>query len=465
MYVGGAITNLGELQPGSGAVVKALNASGQAVGYSGARPFVYAGGLMTDLAPGLAGQAYGINDRGDIVGQSSVNGLAFLFSHGVLTYLGGLRPELGSRAIGINSRGQILGDSSGNGLPFLYTDGVTIDLTAASGIPPDWDLHPTAITDSGLIVGTMHDPSKFYSGGARDHGFLLTPTTPARPTIATTPDSQSVTNGSTATFFVVAHGIPLPAYQWHVSSDGGASWSALSEGGLYAGTTTPLLTVAGVTGAQDGLQFRAVATNSAGSATTAAATLTVTTSAVAPTITAAPTNQVASVSGDARFTVAATGTTPLSYQWSRDGTPIPGAIQADLFITDVHTAHTGTYRVTVSNTAGSVTSAPVTLSVVVAVAPLTLQFGAERGPNGAVVTVTAPQEVSVNVMGVSAAWTATGDPPWLTLTPASGTGSGRFTAAVEAATLPAGATTASGTITLAVPSVGLTVTVPVTVTI
>ena len=85
---------------------------------------------------------------------------------------------------------------------------------------------------------------------------------------------------------------------------------------------------------------------------------------VAPTITTPPTNQNTRVGQTASFTVAATGTGPLSYQWSRGATAIVGANGSSYTTPSALPAdNAATFTVTVSNSVGSVSSAPVTLTV------------------------------------------------------------------------------------------------------
>jgi hypothetical protein len=99
--------------------------------------------------------------------------------------------------------------------------------------------------------------------------------------------------------------------------------------------------------------------------------------AVAPVITMAPaTPQTVTVGDPAIFTVVASGTAPLSYQWKK-GTTNMGT-DADWFaLTSVQTADAGSYTVTVTNDAGSVTSSPATLTVSpVAVAPVITTYPA-----------------------------------------------------------------------------------------
>jgi hypothetical protein len=90
-------------------------------------------------------------------------------------------------------------------------------------------------------------------------------------------------------------------------------------------------------------------------------------SAAAPSIAAQPTNQTVTVGQTATFSVTATGTTPLSYQWQKGATAITGATSASYTTPATTTSDNGTqYRVVVSNSMGNATSNSVTLSVNVA---------------------------------------------------------------------------------------------------
>lgn len=96
------------------------------------------------------------------------------------------------------------------------------------------------------------------------------------------------------------------------------------------------------------------------------ATTGITPPAVPPTITGQP--QSASViigtpDASVTFSVVATGTLPLEYQWMRDGVEITGATSDVLPLTNVTSADVGTYTVVVSNSGGSETSAEAVLSI------------------------------------------------------------------------------------------------------
>src|SRR6266581_4478963 len=88
------------------------------------------------------------------------------------------------------------------------------------------------------------------------------------PAVTTSPSSLTITAGQTASFTAAATGTPPPTVQWQVSTDGGVSFSDI------AGATSTTLTFTASL-SQNGNLYQAVFSNSAGSATSSAATLTV----------------------------------------------------------------------------------------------------------------------------------------------------------------------------------------------
>src|SRR6202046_4394683 len=92
------------------------------------------------------------------------------------------------------------------------------------------------------------------------------------PAITTNPSNVTVTTGATATFTAAASGSPTPTVQWQVSAGGGAFTN-------LAGATSATLIITSTTVAMSGNKYPAVFTNTAGSGTTTAATLTVTAAA------------------------------------------------------------------------------------------------------------------------------------------------------------------------------------------
>jgi hypothetical protein len=85
---------------------------------------------------------------------------------------------------------------------------------------------------------------------------------------------------------------------------------------------------------------------------------------VAPTITTQPASQTVTAGQVATFSVTATGTAPLSYQWSKNGAVMSGATSSSYSTPATTSSDNGAlFTVLVSNTAGSVTSNAATLTV------------------------------------------------------------------------------------------------------
>lgn len=82
-----------------------------------------------------------------------------------------------------------------------------------------------------------------------------------------------------------------------------------------------------------------------------------------PTIVDNPTSRSVFAHSSVTFAVTATGSEPLQYQWRFNLIPIPNETNSTLHLVDVIPSHAGTYDVTVSNSAGQVTSTPATLTV------------------------------------------------------------------------------------------------------
>jgi hypothetical protein len=158
--------------------------------------------------------------------------------------------------------------------------------TTASGTGPftyQWKLDGSNI--AGATNSTVNINTSTLSGGSHTVDVVVngacgsvirstTLTVNTAPVVTTNPMSQSASSG-TVTFTAAASGSPTPTVQWQVSTNGGASFSNIP------GATSTSLTVT-ASPANNGNQYRAVFTNSCGTATTTAATLT---SCSAPVIT------------------------------------------------------------------------------------------------------------------------------------------------------------------------------------
>jgi subtilisin-like proprotein convertase family protein len=75
------------------------------------------------------------------------------------------------------------------------------------------------------------------------------------PAITTQPSNTAVCAGQTATFTAVGSGAGV-LYQWQVSTDGGVTWTNVTNGAPYSGATTGTLTIAPATFAMNGFRYR-----------------------------------------------------------------------------------------------------------------------------------------------------------------------------------------------------------------
>jgi hypothetical protein len=82
-----------------------------------------------------------------------------------------------------------------------------------------------------------------------------------------------------------------------------------------------------------------------------------------PAVVAKPEGQLVVLGQSVSLSVTASGTTPLSYQWFLNGTPLPGATASNLTINPVTTANLGSYSVTISNACGMAEGTPAEVAV------------------------------------------------------------------------------------------------------
>ncbi len=188
----------------------------------------------------------------------------------------------------------------------------------------------------------------FYARDIYEVRFPLKRPAPA-PVIAAQPASLTAVAGTTATLSpsITASGA---TYVWQ------------KDGTLIPGATNATLTLTSVKPTDAGA-YTVTATNSGGSVTSNAATLTVIAPTIAPTISAAPANLTVLAGAKSTLTVIPAGTAPFTYQWFRDGIARPGATSATLTLDLTLPSDAAAYSVRITNSAGSVTSPAATLTV------------------------------------------------------------------------------------------------------
>jgi photosystem II stability/assembly factor-like uncharacterized protein len=208
-----------------------------------------------------------------------------------------------------------------------------------------------------------------------DAAMLTVGPAPIAPVFTLQPQPVAIVTGQTASFTAVATATPTPTIRWYREAVGGVSAGPATEVGTpctgSGASTSCNLTTTPLTLADSGARFFAIATNGIDNTMSALATVTVTSGELAPTVPSdAPADVTVSAGQPATFSVVAGGTAPLSYQWSRDGTAIPGANGASYTLANAQLADSGArFAVAVSNGAGSVTSRAATLTVTSPAAP------------------------------------------------------------------------------------------------
>ena len=171
------------------------------------------------------------------------------------------------------------------------------------------------------------------------------------PGIQTQPQNLTVTQGHGASFSVAANGSAPLNYQWNF------------DGTNVSGATNATLALTNAQGTNAG-SYTVVVTNPAGSVTSQVASLTVN---VPPGITTQPQSQAVVQGQNGSFSVVATGTANLSYQWYFNGSSLGwgGAHSATLTLNNIGSNNAGSYTVVVNNNYGSATSAVATLTLIV----------------------------------------------------------------------------------------------------
>jgi hypothetical protein len=321
--------------------------------------YLYSGGTLQliaregDPAPGTVGAVFGdfngqfmlLNDKGQIVFSNQVIG-------------GDVNPNIGNSTcsfcwdptagLGLVARG---GDA------FTVGPGDTRTLASTGGGVQfsNGDGEPLSFNRNGTLALRL----SFAPTGSQ--GAVVTTSIPScwAPTAWAPPANTAVCTGSPATLSVVAFGTGPLTYQWRKNG------IALSDGGNISGSTTATLSISPATAA-DVANYDVVVTGACGTLTTAAAALSINT---VPTITTDPSSSALCPGSPASFTVAASSTIPLTYQWQKNGTAltdggnITGSTTATLSINPTSAADAANYDVVVTNTCGSVTSQPATLTI------------------------------------------------------------------------------------------------------
>jgi hypothetical protein len=256
----------------------------------------------------------------------------------------GITTQPASQTVCVGSNVTFNVAASGSGLSYQWqvsTNGGGTFTNVAGQITASYTISSVAIGLSGnqyrCVVSTL-------CGSTNSNAAILTVN--AAPAITAQPQDLTLCTGNNATFTVTATGGGL-AYQWQLSTDGGATYNNIS------GATAASYTATAITAGMNGNRYRCVVTGTCTpAATSTGAILTVVTSV---NVTTQPNSQTICDGSSVTFTVAGSGSGIL-YQWqiSTDGgttyTNISGATAASYTIAAVTPAmNNNRYRCQLSN--------------------------------------------------------------------------------------------------------------------
>jgi len=251
-------------------------------------------------------------------------------------------------------------------LPLSVTVGSTaqfsVDAVGSGALSYQWSLNTTPISGASsptLLIGSVKatDAGSYTVTVTNSVGTIesapvsltiLSLIVP--PSITLQPNKSSVSPGASASFTVGASGTLPVTLQWMV------------DGVPIPGATMATLNLSNVQLSNAGT-YSATATNSAGSATSLGAVLTVSAAAFAPIFQYQPSPTIVNVGGTASLSVGIVGSPPISYQWSKGGVAIPGATSSSITFPTVAASDAGVYSVVISDPAGTVTSSNASLTV------------------------------------------------------------------------------------------------------
>ena len=244
-------------------------------------------------------------------------------------------------------------------------------LTSPNGLNPFTTI-PGATTATCTLINVQTNNSGYYfvrvtynsgtSIGLTSASSAVTLTVVDQARITAQPQGGLIrTVGTNASFSVSAVGFPPPGYQWRFNG------TNLVDNGRISGANGTNLTLSALVTADSG-SYDVVVTNAYSAVTSQVATLSV---YLPVGISVPPQNTAVIVGSNAVFSVTASGSEPLSYQWQKGGTNlvdggrISGATSNVLTIAATTTNDAGDYTVSVTNPVSASTSAVATLTVLV----------------------------------------------------------------------------------------------------
>jgi len=219
-----------------------------------------AGGSTMDAATTPLMEEYAFGDTAPSTVTFSITGLSEYTNSAftLVVYAGGDTSGQGASL-------SLTGAGGGNSTNTLTTTGASRSIKAGLGVA--YNTFTGVLTNGTLTITASANGSAFTCV----NGFQLYLTTNAIPIISSQPVSQTAYNGLATSFSVGVAGTAL-SYQWQAGPVGGP-YTNLVNGLQISGANSSVLSITNITTNLD-LAYRAVVTNSLGSVTSKAATLT-----------------------------------------------------------------------------------------------------------------------------------------------------------------------------------------------
>ncbi|HEY2952826.1 MAG TPA: lamin tail domain-containing protein [Verrucomicrobiae bacterium] len=261
-------------------------------------------------------------------------------------------------AVGVGAAPAITAQPASQNGALAFGATFSVSATGAEPLYYQWRFGGSALagaTNSTLSLSNLKlDQSGDYSvivfnaaGSAVSSNATLTVLFP--PSFFLQPAGRGVHPGTNVTLTAGGTGTLPLSYQWQLNTVD------------LPGATNASYSLVNVQPPNAG-NYSVVLSNPAGSITSSVASLIVFTH---PVITADLTNITVKSGTNVTFAIAATTSTPILYQWSRDGTNIIGATNSTFIITNVQPASQGAFSVLLANSYGSILSSTSVLSVLV----------------------------------------------------------------------------------------------------
>jgi Sortilin, neurotensin receptor 3,/Secretion system C-terminal sorting domain len=208
-----------------------------------------------------------------------------------------------------------------------------ITLAATSGVPAGTTISfgTNPVTPGNTSLVTLNNANTLAAGS---YVITITGTSPGAvtqtrnitynitagtgPAVTAQPANQTICAGANTSFSITS--AAALTLQWQVSTDGGVTYTNISNGAVYSGVTSATLTITGVIAGMNNYNYRCVASTQCGSTNSGAGILSVNT---APAINNQPQDVTLCTGSNNTFSVSAAGT-GLTYQWQLSTTGCAG---------------------------------------------------------------------------------------------------------------------------------------------